>query len=86
MGRFDEQVAVVTGGATGVGLATARALAAEGAEAILAERRPARGEEAAAAIQCSGGRAGFVRTDVADDEQVAALARQAAGARGRIDV
>ena len=86
MGRFHEQVAVITGGATGIGLATAHALAAAGADVVLAGRDAGRGEQAAADINRRGGRARFIRTNVADDAQVASLAERAAHERGRIDI
>ena len=85
MGYLEERVAVITGGATGIGLATAERLAAEGAEVVLAGRDAARGEHAVRAIARVGGRARFIRTDVTDDRQVASLA-EAAGAHGQIDI
>ncbi len=78
MGNLDNRVAVVTGGATGIGLATARRLAAAGATVVIASRNPSRGEAAAEAIRALGGRATFIMTDVTEDSQVAALAKQAA--------
>ena len=67
MGNLDNRVAVVTGGATGIGLATARRLAAEGATVVIACRDATSGEAAAEAIRASGGRATFIMTDVTDD-------------------
>lgn len=86
MGSLEDRVVVVTGGATGIGLASARRLAAEGATVVIAARDATRGEGAAETIRGSGGRATFVSTDVTDDGQVAALAQRAAGERGVIDV
>lgn len=86
MARFDSRVAVVTGGSTGIGLATARLLAAEGARVVLAGRDRTRGEDAVAMIRRSGGAARFLPTDVADDFAVAELAHAAAEDTGRIDI
>ena len=86
MGTFDGKVAVITGGASGIGLATARLLAAEGASVVLAGRDEVRGQTAAASIVDNGGDARFLRADVADDAQVEALARHAAGEGGTIDI
>jgi NAD(P)-dependent dehydrogenase (short-subunit alcohol dehydrogenase family) len=86
MGMFDNRVVVVTGGATGIGLASARRFAAEGATVVMAGRDATRGEGAAQEIRASGGRVTFVRTDVTDDGHVAALAQRAASAQGVIDV
>jgi NAD(P)-dependent dehydrogenase (short-subunit alcohol dehydrogenase family) len=86
MGSFDDRVVVVTGGATGIGLASARRFAAEGATVVMAGRDVTRGEGAAEVIRGSGGRATFVATDLTDDGQVASLALRAAGERGVIDI
>jgi NAD(P)-dependent dehydrogenase (short-subunit alcohol dehydrogenase family) len=86
MGSLDDRVVVVTGGATGIGLASARRFAAEGATVVMAGRDVTRGEGAAEVIRGSGGRATFVATDVTDDGQVASLALRAAGERGVIDI
>ena len=86
MENLDDRVAVVTGGATGIGLAAARLLAADGATVMIAGRDAARGEAAAEAIRASGGRATFIQTDVTDDSQVADLAKLAAAAGDGIDI
>ncbi|MFJ4577130.1 SDR family NAD(P)-dependent oxidoreductase [Streptomyces sp. NPDC088846] len=65
--RFADKVAVVTGAASGIGAATAERLAAEGAAVILADITEDAGERVAAGIRAAGGRALFVRTDVADE-------------------
>ncbi|MFJ1549428.1 SDR family NAD(P)-dependent oxidoreductase [Streptomyces sp. NPDC088246] len=65
--RFADKVAVVTGAASGIGAATAERLAAEGAAVILADIAEDAGERVAAGIRAAGGRALFVRTDVADE-------------------
>ena len=86
MGNLDSHVAVVTGGATGIGLATARRLAAEGATVVIAGRDTGRGAAAVEAIRAFGGRATFIATDVTDDGQVAALAKEAADQGDGIDI
>ncbi|RPI21942.1 MAG: SDR family NAD(P)-dependent oxidoreductase, partial [Actinobacteria bacterium] len=67
--------ALVTGGASGLGAATARALAAAGAAVAILDVQEAAGEELAAAL---GGGAKFVRTDVTSSDQVAAAVAIAA--------
>ena len=86
MGNLDDRIAVVTGGATGIGLATARRLACQGATVVMAGRDARRGEAAAEAIRGSGGRATFIAADVTDDSQVAVLAKRAAVEHDAIDI
>ena len=83
--RYDNRVAIVTGAAGGIGLATARQLASEGARVLLADWSP-QGEQAAAALRAQGHDARFLAVDVSDEQQVAALVEAATAAWGRLDV
>ena len=78
--------AVVTGGGRGIGAAVARALAAEGARVVVASRTAAEVEAVAKEIQDDGGSAWPVRVDVTDQGSVDALASEAAGRVGAVDV
>ena len=82
---LDEQVMVITGASSGIGLVTARLAASRGACVMLAARNATDLRHAVDGIRASGGRAAFVATDVADDSQVAALADAAIREFGRID-
>jgi NAD(P)-dependent dehydrogenase (short-subunit alcohol dehydrogenase family) len=81
MGRIDGKVVVVTGAATGIGRASAQALAREGAKVVLGDIDGA-GAEVAAAI---GDEATFVRADVRSSADVEALVRAAVDRHGRVD-
>ncbi|MDF2259585.1 3-oxoacyl-ACP reductase [Streptomyces ferralitis] len=79
--RLPGRTAVVTGAGSGIGLATARRLASEGANVVCADIDPAAGETAAA--QTGGS---YVRVDVTDAEQVEALFRTAYDTYGSVDI
>ena len=81
MSRLQDRVAVITGGAGGIGLASARRLASEGARVVVGDVDEAAGAAAAAEV---GGL--FVPVDVTDDAQVASLFAAAAESYGRVDV
>jgi NAD(P)-dependent dehydrogenase (short-subunit alcohol dehydrogenase family) len=80
-----EQVMVITGASSGIGLVTAREAARAGARVVLAARNARDLERAVAGIRRSGGRAIHVVADVADPAQVEAIAATALADFGRID-
>jgi len=82
----DMRPAVVTGASSGIGRATATALAALGYPVVLGARRVSECEEVAAAIRSDGGEAVAVHLDLADDESVAAFAEAAVEALGTIEI
>ena len=82
---ISEQVIVITGASSGIGLATARSAAAQGAKVVLAARNVRDLEHAVEEIERAGGAAIPVPTDVAAFDQVQALAHRAVEAFGRID-
>ena len=86
MGRVEGKVAVVTCAASGIGRATARLLAAEGARVGLADVDEAGGERVAAQIGEAGGDAFFRRTDVRSLADLEAVVGEAADRHGRLDV
>jgi NAD(P)-dependent dehydrogenase (short-subunit alcohol dehydrogenase family) len=84
--RLAGKVAIITGGSSGIGLASAHLFAAEGAHVLIAARDAERGEAAAAAIRASGGAARFVRCDVTHSGDVAHLVETALSMFGRLDI
>ena len=72
MARLEGKIALITGGGSGIGRATAMLFAREAAQVSVVDWDRAAGEETVALIRASGGRALFVPTDVTDAEQVEA--------------
>ncbi len=85
-GLLDGQVALVTGGGTGIGLGISQLLAELGAHVVMASRKPANLEAARADIASRGGKVTAVQLDVRDPEQVKAAVDGIAQQLGRIDV
>lgn len=85
-GLLDGQVALVTGGGTGIGLGISQLLAELGAHVVMASRKPAHLEAARADIESRGGKVTAVQLDVRDPEQVKAAVDGIAQQLGRIDV
>jgi NAD(P)-dependent dehydrogenase (short-subunit alcohol dehydrogenase family) len=81
MDRLLDKVAVITGAASGIGLATARRFAAEGAQVVVADIDDDAGSQLAKEIDGL-----YVHTDVADEASVEALYEAAAGAYGGVDI
>ena len=79
-------VALVTGASSGIGEATARALAAHGAAVALLARRKDRLERLAEEIESDGGRALVLPTDVTDADEAKAAVRQTVADLGRLDI
>lgn len=85
MGLLDDHVVLVSGGTQGVGLAIARAAAADGARLVLTGRRVDVGERAAADLRGAGVDCRFVACDVADVDACRAAVAATIDAHGRID-
>jgi NAD(P)-dependent dehydrogenase (short-subunit alcohol dehydrogenase family) len=85
-GQVDGKVALVTGGASGIGEATAELLAQEGASVVLTDIDELRGPEVAARIVKVGGKAVFLEQDVTSEERWAEVTAEIAKRFGRLDV
>ncbi|MCC5476095.1 SDR family NAD(P)-dependent oxidoreductase [Streptomyces barringtoniae] len=86
MARFTGRTALVTGAGSGIGRAVARAFAAEGAQVVVAGRRPDPLAETVRLIEEQGGKALAVSADVSRAEDAEALVRAAVEAFGSLDV
>ena len=86
MYNFNNKVAIVTGGGSGIGRAAAQQLALEGAQVVIANRREETGQETVSMIEQTGGTASFIQTDVSSEEQVAHLIRETVNRYGRLDL
>jgi len=82
---FQGQVALVTGGSSGIGRAASLAFAAQGAKVVVASRRIDEGQETVRLIQATGGESIFVRTDVSQAEEVQALMARTVERFGGLD-
>jgi NAD(P)-dependent dehydrogenase (short-subunit alcohol dehydrogenase family) len=86
MGRFDGKVALITGGAYGIGRVYGRALAAEGAAIVIADLDDARTAQTVGEFEAEGWRALGVTCDVADEGQVEAAVAAAVDRFGGVDI
>lgn len=86
MTTLSEKVALVTGGTSGIGKASAIALAQAGAKVVVAGRRQAEGEETIRLLQASGGEGFFVATDVSKEADVQTLIEKTMARYGQLDI
>lgn len=86
MGKLDNQIAVVTGGATGIGRATASLFAEEGATVLAADIKEEALKDLIESIQAAGGNAEAFEIDVSDENSVQRFADQVKEKYGRVDV
>ena len=86
MGRLDGKVAIVTGGNSGVGAATAELFAKEGAKVVITARRLPQLEEVADKIRANGGEVLVVQADVSKVEDAENIVAKTVEAFGRVDV
>jgi NAD(P)-dependent dehydrogenase (short-subunit alcohol dehydrogenase family) len=86
MDKFTGKVALVTGGSSGIGRATAIKFGEQGAKVVVAARREKEGKETVDMIRKVGGEATFIRTDVRIASQVENMVQQTVERYGRLDI
>ncbi|MDB5421997.1 MAG: family oxidoreductase [Brevundimonas sp.] len=84
--NFSGQVAIVTGGSDGIGLATAALLARRGASVVICGRRQEMLDKARASIEAEGGRVEAIQLDVSDDQAFTAMVEEVGRKHGRLDM
>jgi len=85
-GKLENRVAVVTAGGSGIGAATVRRFAREGAAVVIADLSGSRAEQVRAEVAGTGGQAAAIKMDVADPQAVEATVKLALDSFGRLDV
>ncbi|PYI98165.1 MAG: short chain dehydrogenase [Verrucomicrobia bacterium] len=86
MKEFEGKIALVTGGGSGIGRATALAFGRDGARVVIGNRNVQRGEETVSMIRAAGGTASFRRTDVLVAADIEALVKHAVNEYGGLDL
>jgi NAD(P)-dependent dehydrogenase (short-subunit alcohol dehydrogenase family) len=86
MGKLDGKIAIVTGGGSGIGRASALRLGQEGARIMVGDIRAALAEETAAMITAAGGIAHFARCDVGNEVDVETMTARAIAEFGGLDI
>lgn len=85
-GRLEGKVALITGGASGIGEATAKLFAKEGAKVVIADTQIEKGKAVVAAIKAAGGKAVFIRTDVVRETHAKRMVAFTMKKYGRLDI
>ncbi|MBW8815699.1 MAG: glucose 1-dehydrogenase [Caulobacterales bacterium] len=85
-GRVDGKVALVTGGASGIGRRCAERLAAEGASVVITDIQDHLGGEVVAGVQKAGGQASYIRHDVTSEDAWIDVIAQVRARHGRLDI
>ena len=86
MGKLDNKIAIITGGNSGIGEATAKLFAQEGATVVIMARREAENKRVADEINAAGGKAEYITGDVSKSEDCNKVCDEVAKKYGRIDI
>ncbi len=86
MGQLTDRIAIITGATSGIGKATARLFAQEGAKVVITGRRRERGEGVVSEIQALGGVCRFIQADHTDPEACSHVVERTLAEFGRIDI
>lgn len=86
MGKLQDKVAVITGGASGIGAATAKLFVSEGAKVVLVDLNEEKGKAFEAELKTQNADALFVKANITSEEEVQNVFREAVNAFGKVDV
>jgi len=86
MKKLQDKVAIITGGAMGMGASTAELFASEGAKVVIADFNEEKGRQQTEKIKAAGGECSFVKTDVSKSEDVQNMVKFTVETYGRLDV
>ncbi|MFC3799209.1 SDR family NAD(P)-dependent oxidoreductase [Cohnella sp. GCM10012308] len=86
MGKLQNKVAVITGGASGIGAATARLFVSEGAKVVLVDLNEEKGKAFESELKALNADALFVKANITSEEEVAHIFKQTVEAFGKVDV
>src|SRR6185312_9154428 len=86
MGKLDGRVALVTGGASGIGAGCAQRLAEEGASVVITDVQDVKGEDTVGAIRNAGGKARFLHHDVTSEQAWQDVIADVEKTEGRLDI
>ena len=86
MSKLQDKVAVITGGVSGIGAATARLFVSEGAKVVLVDLNEEKGKAFEAELKALNAEALFIKADITSEEEVANIFKQTVEAFGKVDV
>lgn len=86
MGKLEDKISIVTGGASGIGKSTVLQFVNEGSKVVIANINKEKGEKFAKELSSSGSDVSFVKTNVTDESQIKNLISKTVDKHGRLDV
>jgi NAD(P)-dependent dehydrogenase (short-subunit alcohol dehydrogenase family) len=86
MGKLQDKVAIITGGASGIGAATARLFVEEGAKVVLVDLNEEKGKAFEGELKALNAEALFVKANITSEEEVANIYKQTIEAFGKVDI
>ncbi|CDO02623.1 Glucose 1-dehydrogenase 1 [Oceanobacillus picturae] len=86
MGKLQDRVAIITGGASGIGAATAKLFVSEGAKVVLVDLNEEKGKAFQEELQAQGAEALFVKANITSEEEVANVFKETTNKFGKVDI